>query len=289
MPRRRTLLAAAAAILVVVFIVAPAGIAYASLHPERCLGEATPADYGLGYENFTVSTADGVELKGWLIPGSSEAVFVVMHGYTSCKGDERLVRLAAELASRGYTVAMFDFRGHGESSGTTTIGPREARYDVPAVLDYVLSRYPGARLVLVGYSMGAVAAIVGGASYDYDNLVIVADSPYPTLESVIPRWLKHTMGVPEWYSQLISVWGGIMTGEDLDFGPLALERVDKPLLVIVGDRDPLVTPEEAQAIAEKSPAGRAVVVQGAGHVEAARIMGLENYVDLIESFALGGG
>jgi len=283
---RKRLAVVAAALLLLAFVVVPAGIAYASLHPARCESTGVPADYGLDYEEFTVVTGDGVRLHGWVIEGSrGDAVFVVMHGYTSCKADPRLLQLAAALNARGFTVVMFDFRGHGESEGTTTIGPLEAEYDVPAVLSYVESRYPGARIVLQGYSMGAVAAIVAGAGAPGD-IVVVADSPYPTLRDVIPRWLKHMMGVPEWYSGIISAWGGILAGVDVDFGPLLLDRVDKPLLVIVGDRDPLVTPEEARAIAAKSCCGEVVVVEGAGHVEAAEVMGLDAYLDLVVGFAL---
>ncbi len=285
---KRKLLAATAAILVLFLVVVPAGIAYASLHPERCLGDGTPGDYGLEYENFTVTTADGVELKGWIIPGHKPIVFIVMHGYTSCKGYRPLLDLQAALAERGYTVVAFDFRGHGESGGTTTIGPLESEFDVPAVLSYVRERYPDSRIVLLGYSMGAVAAIMAGAEAEGD-IVIIADSPYPSLDQVIPRWLKSTMGIPPSYSRLISFWGQVITGENLQFGPIYLDRIDKPLLVIAGDRDPLVTPDEAREIAAKSCCGKAIIVEGAGHVEAYKVMGFEKYVNTIVNFAMTAG
>lgn len=264
------------------------GIAYAGLHPARCTYTETPGDYGLEYEDFTVTTQDGVDLRGWIVQPKGTprpVVFVVMHGYTSCKSDPRLLSVIAGLAERGYTVVAFDFRGHGESGGTTTIGPLEARYDVPAVLGLVEERFPGYDIVLLGYSMGAVAGIVAGAAYQGPHrLVIVADSPYPVLATVVPRWLKSQMGIPEWYGRLVAKMGGVLSGQDLDFGPMSLDSIDKPLLVIAGDRDPLVTPGEARAIAAKSCCGEALIVEGAGHVEAAQVLGLDNYLDRIESF-----
>ncbi len=280
---RRRLLAGISAALLVFLVVVPAVVAYASLHPARCKPAGTPAAYGLHYENFTVTTGDGVRLRGWIIPGSPRVVFVVMHGYTSCRADRRLLEIQAELARRGYTVVAFDFRGHGESGGTTTIGPRESAYDVPAVLSMVRRRYPGARIVLLGYSMGAVAAIMAGSRASGD-IVIVADSPYPTLDEVIPRWLKSYMGIPRAYSELIGFWGSLMAGVDTRFGPILLDRIDKPLLVIAGDHDPLVTPAEARAIAAKSCCGRALIVGGAGHVESYKTLGRDRYIEEILDF-----
>ncbi len=39
-----------------------------------------------------------------------------------------------------------------------------------------------------------------------------------------------------------------------------------PLLVVTGDEDPLLAPEEARALASSAPNGRAVVIEGAGHL-----------------------
>ena len=288
MRRARKLLLALAAIIVIVFLVVPMGIAYAGLHPARCPHTGTPGDYGLSYEEFEVTTPDGVVLKGWIVEPQGEAkpvVFIVMHGYTSCKADPRLLELVRGLAGRGYTVVAFDFRGHGESGGTTTIGPLEASYDVPTIISFVEDRFPDYDIVLLGYSMGAVAGIMAGASYEGPHrLVIVADSPYPVLAVVVPRWLKSQMGVPEWYGSIVAKMGGLLSGQDLGFGPMSLDEINKPLLVIAGDRDPLVTPEEARAIAAKSCCGEALIVEGAAHVEAAKVMGLDNYLDTIESF-----
>jgi len=285
--RRKKLVAALLVLVVLVFVVVPAYIAYASLHPARCDSTETPGDYGLAYVDVEVVTEDGVLLKGWVIEPAGgvekDAVLVIMHGYTSCKADPDLLAVASAFAKMGYWVVMFDFRGHGESNGTTTIGPKEARYDAPAILGLVEERFPGRPVALLGYSMGGVVAIMAGNG-DPRVTAIISDSPYPVLSEVVPRWLKAKMGIPTWYSSLIGFWGSLFSGEDLDFGPMKLESIDKPLLVIVGTEDPLVTPEEAEQIAEKSPRGETLIVEGAGHVEAARVLGIDTYTKIIDDF-----
>ena len=276
MTRRKLL---AAALILVFLVIIPLGVAYSSLHPERCQSSATPESMGLEYSTFTVKTRDGVEISGWHIPGDEDTLFIVMHGYTSCKADERLLRLARELNSRGYPVVMFDFRGHGESGGTTTIGPREV-LDLEAVLDYA-SSLDYEEIVLVGYSMGAAVAIVAGSSDDRVS-AIVADSPYYSLDQVIPRWIGSQTPLPAAYGYLIGLYGGLLAGVNTSFGPAYVDRVDKPLLVFYGGLDPLLTLNEAMDIAGKSPCGKLVAASDAGHVEIAERLGLDKYVDEIE-------
>lgn len=287
-PSRKRIILAAAIIIVLFLVVLPAGIAWKSLHPARCDSRETPSDYGLEYTSFTVNTSDGVVLRGWEISpraGEKSAIVILMHGYTSCKADPRLLRVAGRLSSMGYRVVMFDFRAHGESGGgMTTIGPLEARYDAPAVIRYVEEEHPGRPIVLLGYSMGAVVAIMAGKD-EPAVAGIVADSPYPVLEWVIPRWLKSTMGVPEWYSRIIGFWGELFSGVDTRYGPLLLDRVDKPVLVIVGTGDPLITVDEAREIAGKSCCGDTLVVEGAGHIEAAQ-KAPALYFERLDSFIL---
>jgi pimeloyl-ACP methyl ester carboxylesterase len=42
--------------------------------------------------------------------------------------------------------------------------------------------------------------------------------------------------------------------------------LEAPLLIVTGDQDPLLAPEEARALASSAPKGRAVVIEGAGHL-----------------------
>ncbi len=280
---RRLKVALAASItaaVVIVFIALPAYMAYASLHPPRCIPENTPSDYGIPYLNFTVTASDGIRISGWILnPNATrEPVFILLHGYTSCRYSHYMKAVANELAKRGYTVVVFDFRGHGLSGGQgTTIGPSEVR-DVRAVIEYVERRYHHARVALVGFSMGGALAIVVGAM-DPRVSCIVADSPYYRLAVVVPRWVEKVMELPAWYASLIQFYGQLMSGVDLSFGPAEVHTVEKPLLVVYGTRDPLLTLTEAKEIASKSPWGRVLVVEGAEHVRAYSVLGIDKYVD----------
>ncbi|RUM47567.1 MAG: hypothetical protein DSY37_02060 [Hyperthermus sp.] len=279
--RRRLILLVAAGLALMVLVVIPVYVAYASLHPPRCISTLPEALASKGVVEFNVTSPDGVVVKGFIVNpnGVGSLVFVLMHGYTSCSTAPYIVKLAGELSSRGFPVVLFDFRGHGRSGGTTTIGPREV-LDARSVVGYVSKLFPGSRIVLVGFSMGASVAIVE-ASSDPRVYAVVADSPYYTLARVVPRWISYATPLPSWIGSLAGLYGSLMAGVSLDFGPANVKALDKPLLVFHSSRDPLLTRSEAEAIAAKSSCGRVVEVEGAGHVEAVDKLGPARYVDAI--------
>ncbi|MEM9631496.1 MAG: alpha/beta fold hydrolase [Pseudomonadota bacterium] len=136
----------------------------------------SPEAYGLEYENVAFRSEDGVTLRGWLIKGGTEKVIVQSHFGVQCnrggwtpkghgpitpwKHDIKFLRQAKYLADQGYSVLMYDLRGHGESDiGTTpwvSWGPEEAK-DVIAAVDFVSDRFPGADVGLLSICMGSAA------------------------------------------------------------------------------------------------------------------------------------
>src|SRR5206468_7343515 len=99
---------------------------------------------------------DGVVVSGVRFDGPSSLAFVVGHGF--CGTWRNVLPLATKLAQRG-TVYAFDFRGHGASSGLTTLGNLEA-LDVKAVVEHAREGCgPDAHVVTIGASMGGIAVL----------------------------------------------------------------------------------------------------------------------------------
>jgi pimeloyl-ACP methyl ester carboxylesterase len=119
----------------------------------------TPRDYGLDFEAVTFHTEDGVEIKGWLIPGSADKLVIMTHvggltkygSVSSYRSFSKLydkeiefIKTARHLHACGYWVLMFDFRNHGESGrspngGLSSVGADEYK-DVVAALGFVQGR-----------------------------------------------------------------------------------------------------------------------------------------------------
>lgn len=101
-------------------------------------------------------TADGERLHAVLLPGPGATCVVLAHGFSGSLAKPAVRRVAAGLA-RHTSVLAYDARGHGRSTGRTTLGDREA-LDVDAAV--ALARSQGfSRVVTCGWSMGGSAVI----------------------------------------------------------------------------------------------------------------------------------
>ena len=114
-PRSGKVLGSVATLILVgvmVSVVAPAVVA--TNVPATSI-TSTPDTVGLEYESVMLTTADGVALAAWYVPGSNGAGVIVRHGAGSTRSS--VLHEAAVLVSRGYSALLVDARGHGESGG----------------------------------------------------------------------------------------------------------------------------------------------------------------------------
>lgn len=147
----------------------------------------TPADYGLPYEDVTVTTADGLELVGWYLPSQNGAAIIAQHGF---KGDRTDLLVTAEFLHRhGYGVLLTTFRAHDQSEGELiTLGKNEMQ-DFEAWYQYLLTRddVDPDRIGILGESMGGLVSI----HYTAENPKIRAlavHSALASMEDSISNW-----------------------------------------------------------------------------------------------------
>jgi len=111
-------------------------------------------------KEFTVTTADGVDLHVEVVDGDESApadlTVVFAHGFCLDMGTFHFQRRA--LAGR-YRMVFFDQPGHGRSGrlaqGEYTL--ESLGHALGAVVEATMPERPGAKVVLVGHSMGGMA------------------------------------------------------------------------------------------------------------------------------------
>ena len=118
---------------------------------------------------FQLVARDGVEVRGVHLNRDHATLLIYCHGFLSGKNYLHIQRWA-ELLSDDLDVMTFDFRGHGESGGATTMGDKEL-LDVQAILDYAM-RFGYQRIVLMGSSMGGAVSIRYAANDERVNSVV---------------------------------------------------------------------------------------------------------------------
>jgi hypothetical protein len=211
------------------------------------------------------------------VTGPAPAV-VMCHGFTGHKSEAHrlFVEAARDFAARGLGVLRFDFRGSGDSEGafvdmTVSSEVRDAR----AALAHVrtLPEVDTKRIVLFGLSMGGmVTAIASGDEPELAALVLW--NPTADLAQIAER--RRTEGADqqlrEWQCVDQNGWavGLPFLAELPQLKPLeAILKSNVPVLIVLGEADEVVSPEEGYTY-EKilRAAGRSVevhLVRGGGH------------------------
>src|SRR5262249_45388519 len=70
----------------------------------RHLPTETPANYGMPFEEASVTTADGLKLVGWFVPSENGASVILVHGYKDHRGS--MLHLADVLHRHGYGLLI---------------------------------------------------------------------------------------------------------------------------------------------------------------------------------------
>ncbi|MFI5271764.1 MAG: alpha/beta hydrolase [Ktedonobacterales bacterium] len=165
------------------------------LTPQRKPMEHRPDECGVTVEEVRFSGPRGM-LSGWYLPGTNGCTLICCHGIHDNRG--QWIRQAARLRARGgYGALMFDFCGHGESEGDlVTYGAREAA-DIGAAIAYLRARgdVDLGRLGVMGYSLGAISAILAAARYP-ELRCVVAESGFADLQADIRMLFRRYTGLP---------------------------------------------------------------------------------------------
>src|ERR1700716_4333019 len=154
----------------------------------------TPYEFQADYEDVELATADGVAFGAWYFrqPGSPQTV-IISGGH---KGQRQgALGIAIALWRKGFNVILYSYRGmSGSDRAPITFGIKEV-LELQAVIAFARKRVPGARIGLLGYSMGAVVSLLGAAG-EPGVQALVLDSPFSDLRTELIENVRHRGHVP---------------------------------------------------------------------------------------------
>ncbi|HMI59086.1 MAG TPA: alpha/beta fold hydrolase [Gemmatimonadaceae bacterium] len=237
--------------------------------------------------DLRIVTSDGLSLAAtyWQGRNADAPGVLLLHG----NGASRMQTAdnAAWFAERGYAALAIDFRGNGESAPSAhSFGFKESR-DARAAFDWLKQQQHGARVGVIGISMGGAAALLGDdGPLSADALVLQA--VYPDIRHTIRNRMASMISrVPaiifepllSYQSRLrFGVWPSRLSPID------ALARYRGPVLVIGGASDPFTPPDETTRMYDAVQGPRTLwLVPGESHEGISDLRSAE-YRDKVLSF-----
>lgn len=235
-------------------------------------------------KSVMVRSSDGYKLAATLCRGSrTDCVVIWLHGISVDK-DEHLGFFrdgANYLLNKGISSVRFDFRGHGESEGTSVDFSVVGQIlDVRAILRLVVSEFGSqAKIHIVAASFGSPAAIFIAIQHPelIKSLCLIAPvlSYRRTFLEPETEWAKQLFSQEK--LQQLEVTGRLYLTPNFYISPrlveemrllspdIALRDITQPVLIIHGDKDSMVPYDVSAQVCRELPSVRLVTLSGADH------------------------
>jgi esterase/lipase len=242
------------AVVVIFFMMRPEGVGLVR-HPmeEREPLDVTLADYGVSYEDVTVTTEDGLRLVGWYVPSQKGAAIIAQHGYKGDRGD--LVVTADLLQRHGYGVLLTTMRAHDQSEGDLITLGKEEMKDFEAWYQYLLTRddVDPDRIGILGESMGGALSIKYAAQ-NPNIKAVVAHSAFADFDDTVEKAVTLMTGLPPFpFAPMIIFWAereaDIETSE-IDATEWIKGISPRPVFILQGGADDHISIDSGQRLYE---------------------------------------
>jgi uncharacterized protein len=230
--------------------------------PSPQLGPRPP-----GAQEATFTTSDGLELDGWFFPaeGAEGRAILVCNGNAGNRSHR--VLLAEALRDRGWAVLLYDYRGYGGNPGRPS--EQGLAKDARAAISWLADRedVDADRIAYVGESLGA--GVAARLAAERPPAALVLRSPFTSL---VDLGRVHYPFLPV----------GLLLRDRF---PVVdhVRSYEGPVLVIWGEGDTIVPPDQSLAVAQAAPRSSHVVIAGADHNDTALLDG-EEFVEAVVGF-----
>lgn len=187
-------------------------------------------------------------------------VIIIAHGFYNSKEAVVLQQLAKILLNE-YDIFMFDFRGHGKSSGLFTWGSRECE-DLKAVGRHLKNKYQ--KIGLIAFSFGGSIAINVLSQEQIADSFICVSAPAYTGKIDYDFWKLDWQG--DVIYTLLSKEGRI--GKGVRPGPFWLKKEEPinnihklkiPVLFLHGEKDWVIKPWHSKLLFERATGIKKIV------------------------------
>ena len=213
-----------------------------------------PSDVGLKYSELKVLTTDGLLLKGWNVYAEDTPANTILIFHDLNESKLLYIDHLKQFHDRGFNVAAFDLRAHGNSDGNEFTPGLPALDDAVLMIDSVLGKNGTRHIVLMGVGLGSAIALQA-AVYDTRTDGLILQSPFSNYQNYLDRYASLKWGVMKniWYPVLLRRSQELLRYpvKELDLTKIT-KYTSVPTLFIIGSEDEKVYTSEALQVFDAS-------------------------------------
>jgi pimeloyl-ACP methyl ester carboxylesterase len=246
----------------------------------RQIETSTPESLSLSFSSQYLPGLKNKRLFSWLIPGKlNQCTLILVHGWGG--NAQMMLPLALPFHEAGMNVLLYDARNHGKSDGDTFSSLPRFAEDLGSTITWVRQRDPGQKIVVLGHSIGAAAAMLAASHRtDIDLLIGLAGFAHPNL--VMSRHLDRPW-LPRCFKPLIMNYVQWVIGYRFDeIAPMnRIRHIRCPVLLLHGTEDRVVPISDMRLIEQNAlPENNVhvVAIEGAHHNSVDRFRQHANYL-----------
>lgn len=171
-------------------IIAAVGITLIGLFPivlhwvyraPRLIETTTPESLSLPFSGQYLPGPKSKRLFSWLIRGKyNQCTVILVHGWGA--NAQMMLPMALPFHQAGMNVLLYDARNHGMSDGDGFSSLPRFAEDLGSVIEWTKHEIPNQKIVALGHSIGAAAAMLTASHRtDIDLVIGIAGFAHPKL------------------------------------------------------------------------------------------------------------
>lgn len=233
----------------------------------RLIETTTPESLSLPFSSQYLPGPKSKRLFSWLIPGKvNQCTVILVHGWGG--NAQMMLPLALPFHQAGMNVLLYDARNHGKSDGDTFSSLPRFAEDLGSAIAWTTQRDPGQKIVVLGHSIGAAAAMLA-ASHRTDIDLVIGMSGFAHPNLVMRRHLDRPW-LPQWFKPLIMNYVQWVIGYRFDeIAPMnRIRHIRCPVLLVHGTEDRVVPISDMRLIEQNALLENnvhVVAIEGAHH------------------------
>ncbi len=239
-------------------------------HYEERVKECKARAESLDFQEVSVTSHDGLTLKGSLYESGSDRVAILLHSHHSSAINDFSL-LIPFLKESGYSVLAVDMRAHRKSDGRYITYGIEEQNDCANWVDFCISKFGAeVKIAFIGCGIGANAALFATGRDIKENVrAVIATECFTSGYDVIALRTKASLPfVGSAVMATLNCFCRVFGGFDLkdENTQIALKTSQTPTLFIHGTRD-RITPCEMtlRSFAASAAPKELLTVSGARH------------------------